>query len=94
MAEGPVQTNDMRRVHVRVPATTANLGPGFDCMGMALDIYDVVALSLDKAVHPPAAEKGLNRGYAELVQMSAQRLFKEAGRPAPALSIACQHGFP
>ncbi|MEK7702127.1 MAG: homoserine kinase, partial [candidate division NC10 bacterium] len=25
------------RVHVRVPATSANLGPGFDCMGIALD---------------------------------------------------------
>lgn len=27
---------------VRVPATTANIGPGFDCFGLALDIYDYV----------------------------------------------------
>lgn len=101
MAEGPVQTNGIRRVQVRVPATTANLGPGFDCMGMALDICDVVTLSpayrtgrLDRPGDPTAAEEGLNRGYAELVQMSAQRLFKEVGSPAPELSIACQHGFP
>ncbi len=25
---------------VRVPATTANLGPGFDCLGMALDLWN------------------------------------------------------
>lgn len=29
-------------VKVRVPATSANLGPGFDCMGMALEIYNTV----------------------------------------------------
>ena len=29
----------MKRIHVRVPATTANLGPGFDCMGCALSLY-------------------------------------------------------
>ncbi|MBX3111456.1 MAG: homoserine kinase [Fimbriimonadaceae bacterium] len=27
-------------IRVRVPATTANLGPGFDCMGMALDLWN------------------------------------------------------
>jgi len=28
------------RVHVRVPATTANLGPGFDALGLALDLWN------------------------------------------------------
>jgi homoserine kinase len=31
-----------RTVHVRVPATSANLGPGFDAFGLALDLYDDV----------------------------------------------------
>ncbi len=29
----------MRRVRVRVPATSANLGPGFDCLGLSLGLY-------------------------------------------------------
>lgn len=29
-----------RQVRVRVPATTANLGPGFDCLGLALDLWN------------------------------------------------------
>lgn len=29
----------MSRVHVRVPATSANIGPGFDCLGVALTMY-------------------------------------------------------
>lgn len=32
------------KVTVRVPATTANLGPGFDCFGMALPIYNEVTI--------------------------------------------------
>ena len=27
---------------VRVPATTANIGPGFDCLGLALDLWNEV----------------------------------------------------
>src|SRR5437762_2162002 len=32
----------MSRVSVRVPATISNLGPGFDCLGMALRLYNVI----------------------------------------------------
>lgn len=34
-------------VRIRVPATTANLGPGFDTLGMALDLFNYVELDLD-----------------------------------------------
>jgi len=37
--------NVRRSVRVRVPATTANLGPGFDCLGAALDIFNEVELA-------------------------------------------------
>jgi Homoserine kinase len=30
----------MKSIHVRIPATSANLGPGFDTLGMALSFYD------------------------------------------------------
>lgn len=32
------------KVTVKVPATTANIGPGFDCMGMALPIYNTITI--------------------------------------------------
>lgn len=32
------------KVSVRVPATSANLGPGFDCMGMAIPLYNVITI--------------------------------------------------
>jgi len=33
------------RVQVRVPASTSNLGPGFDCLGLALQLYNTVTLT-------------------------------------------------
>lgn len=32
------------KVSYRVPATTANLGPGFDCLGLALQIYNIITI--------------------------------------------------
>lgn len=32
------------KVSVKVPATTANIGPGFDCMGMALPVYNTITI--------------------------------------------------
>ena len=32
------------KVSVKVPATSANIGPGFDCMGLALPIYNIVTI--------------------------------------------------
>ncbi len=32
------------KVSVKVPATTANMGPGFDCVGMALPIYNTITI--------------------------------------------------
>ncbi len=35
----------MRTIEVRVPATTANLGPGFDCLGLALDLWNITRVT-------------------------------------------------
>jgi homoserine kinase len=39
----------MQKVTVRVPASTSNLGPGFDCLGIALHLYNNVTLSRGRA---------------------------------------------
>ena len=39
---------DIRKVKVRVPATTANLGPGFDVLALALRLYDTVEIEAGK----------------------------------------------
>jgi homoserine kinase len=73
---------------VRVPATTANLGPGFDCLGMALDLWNEVAFSLEgeavvATARGPGAE-GLPGDETNLIARAVLRLCEEAGRAAPA----------
>ncbi|MEN9923739.1 MAG: hypothetical protein RIS09_1253, partial [Actinomycetota bacterium] len=47
----PVLNFKASPVRVRVPATSANLGPGFDSLGLALDWYDdLVAQVIDEPV--------------------------------------------
>jgi len=43
-------------IRVRIPATTANLGPGFDCMGLALDLWNTFELHLGKFGHEIVVE--------------------------------------
>jgi len=37
------------RIHVRAPATTANVGSGFDCAGIALDLWNELEMTRDEA---------------------------------------------
>lgn len=36
--------DNFMKISVKVPATTANIGPGFDCLGMALPIYNTITI--------------------------------------------------
>ena len=42
----------MSVVRVKVPASTANLGPGFDCLGIALQIYNWITIQREVSTHP------------------------------------------
>ncbi len=44
----------MQQVTVRVPASTSNLGPGFDCLGVALRIYNDVIVTRGAKSRPQA----------------------------------------
>ena len=45
--------SNMHQVTVRVPASTSNLGPGFDCLGVALRIYNHVTVSRGRGDRTP-----------------------------------------
>ena len=44
----------MQQATVRVPASTSNLGPGFDCLGVALAIHNHVTVSRGRGERLPA----------------------------------------
>lgn len=57
----------MQQVTVRVPASTSNLGPGFDCLGIALRIYNHVTVS-----------RGRSTPVAPIVRSAADTFFERA----------------
>jgi len=70
-------------VRVQVPATTANLGPGFDCLGMALKFYNTVEMvrttsGLSIEIHGEGAQE-IARDESNIVYRAAMHLFKEVG---------------
>jgi homoserine kinase len=75
------------KVTVRAPATTANLGPGFDCLGMALDLWTVVTVETGKPNGGP--EHGLGR----LVWQGVEAAFESVGAP-PEVRIEADGGIP
>jgi homoserine kinase len=46
------QRSPMQKVIVRVPASTSNLGPGFDCLGVALRLYNTVTIAHESKQAP------------------------------------------
>jgi homoserine kinase len=61
----------MQQVTVRVPASTSNLGPGFDCLGVALRIYNSVTVTSGRSPEQP---------HPQIVSQAAGRFFKRARR--------------
>jgi homoserine kinase len=91
-----------RAVRVTVPATCANLGPGFDALGLAVDLRDVVeahtvpaqaAGSLTIAVEGVGAAD-LPRDESHLVVKAMQVVFQLAGEEPPAIDLRCVNEIP
>lgn len=89
----------LRTVTVSVPATSANLGPGFDTLGLALSIYDTLTVSafaddrLEIEVAGSGAEQ-IPRDASNLVVRSIAHVYADAVRKMPGLSISAENGVP
>ncbi|GII56408.1 homoserine kinase [Planotetraspora thailandica] len=87
-------------VVVRVPATSANLGPGFDSLGLALDLYDEVgaALLTTPGVHIDVEGEGageLDGGEGHLIVSTMRAAFDRMGAPQPAgIRLRCLNRIP
>jgi len=86
-------------VEVRVPATTANLGPAFDCIGMALDLSNTFRVETTEGegvqveVHGEG-EDSLPRDASNRVVQAIALAFRTAGRPMPPLRVTCENRIP
>ena len=93
-----VEPSGPREVRVRVPATSANLGPGFDSFGVAIGRYDDLRAHLTDgpcrvSVTGVAADE-VPRDASHLVLRAAARVFEELGEPPHALDLTCVNRIP
>lgn len=85
-------------IRVQVPATTANLGPGFDCLGMALELYNIVELvQVPYGLTIEVTGEGtadIPRDVDNLVFKSAQRVFEQVDFKPTGLKIRLINQIP
>jgi homoserine kinase len=75
----------MQQVTVRVPASTSNLGPGYDCLGVALRLHNDVMVI--RAKMPRSS-------YPRIASDAAERFFKEARRRVFSFSFSIVERVP
>ncbi|QFY06735.1 homoserine kinase [Nonomuraea phyllanthi] len=90
----------MKTVRIRVPATSANLGPGFDALGLALSLYDEVEATLtgEPGVHVTVEGEGageVDLGEGHLVVRAMRAAFDRMGAAQPAgIRLRCRNAIP
>jgi homoserine kinase len=77
-------------VSIRVPATTANLGAGFDCIGAALSLYNQFTFTLAdslKIVATGAEADRVDVGEENLAYQAFIQVFSKLQRPVPKIKL-------
>ncbi|MBA4370463.1 MAG: homoserine kinase [Coriobacteriaceae bacterium] len=85
------------RASVRVPATSANLGPGFDSFGLALALHDTFSAEPAERWAVEIVGEGahcLPTGQSSAVVVAMKRAMAEAGETAAAAHVFCDNRVP
>ena len=91
----------LKHITVRVPATSANLGPGFDCLGLALDLWNEFELQISATIIETSVET-MGEGAGTLptdgrhlvAQTFASEYQRITGTPANAHRLICRNAVP
>ena len=85
------------KVLARVPATSANLGAGFDCFGLALDLCNDATVDTDATPGVSWQGEGANElptDGSDAISRAIRFLADEAGVPLPAFALAGENRIP
>ncbi|MBI5280524.1 MAG: homoserine kinase [Candidatus Solibacter usitatus] len=87
----------MSWTEVRIPATSANLGPGFDALGMALSIYLECRFRPSEAlvIRPLGRDaEMISTGADNLIWQTALQVAEHTGRPMPNIELVVNNDIP
>jgi homoserine kinase len=77
-----------KSVPVRVPATSANMGPGYDCIGMAVDLWSEMTVTRSETFLITAEGDGaeeMPKDSTNLMVLGLKAAFQAANKPVPTL---------
>jgi homoserine kinase len=88
-----------RSVSVKVPATSANLGPGFDTLGLALALYDELTVTVREQPGATVDVRGVGAGdvptdESNLVVRAIAHAFAAYDQPMPGLDLVAHNVIP
>jgi homoserine kinase len=85
------------QVRVRVPASSANLGPGFDALGLALALYNEVTAQESDTISVSVEGEGTGKvptGEQNVVARAVRAVYDAAGRRFPGCALTCLNRIP
>ena len=87
------------KILVKVPATTANLGPGFDALGLALDLWNETEFIASDDCQITISISGEGEGKLPLnaenaIAEAALKIYGLVGKPCAGLRIRCVNRVP
>jgi homoserine kinase len=90
---------DVRSVLVRVPATSANLGPGFDTLGLAVSLYDELVVTATSGSGVEVHVEGVGAGEVptdetNLVVQAIAATYASVDQPLPGLRLEARNVIP
>jgi homoserine kinase len=83
------------RIVARVPATSANLGPGFDCLGLALELRSEITMHVGAPFFIRLEGEGrYPRDQRNMIYRTIRGFFDRVGQPAPSFGLTICNNIP
>lgn len=89
----------MKSITLRIPASTSNLGPGFDCLGIALSLYNLMTFEVLEGTDSIIEVEGegsdiLTDPTKNLVLKAFRTVYEKSGKTAPAVKLKQVNNIP
>lgn len=84
-------------IHIKIPATSANLGPGFDCLGLALQLYNTITVETGQPFKISLTGSyfdGISKDENNLVWQTMCHLWKLLHYPTPSVALTLENHIP
>lgn len=88
-------SGEFKKISVCVPATTSNLGPGFDTLGLALTLYNTIEVEVSDRNEMIIEGEGKEELYkSNLFSVALKSVFRKAGKKVPPLKLRIKNQIP